>query len=570
MSKRKIQEIEPVNEELVSTPSSKRTRRVLEERDSTITTPTKSTKKPLPQAKSEEKTPRAGRTQDTPKAKRTGTSREYVTPKKFIDPDGRHIHIIQNADRSARRRSARNLIEQTIAGDSSDSEGLGGQLLAREIIQERASEVESEDEEQGKQVETPSRKGRSKPKISTKERSPTPTIDLTAHERYFFDNRSSAAKTSTNTLNSGDLISHSAYHEVVSKEEDSHASNIADLHEHHAVSFPLWAFELSQQFSLYLYGYGSKRTVLKDFAIYLHDRSPEQPPTTIMINGTHPDLTLKSLLTTIATAILPKQYTKLPAQAQHLSTMILSDVASNPPAAPIYLLISALSSKALTTSQALSILSQLSAHESIHLILTADNPNLPILFPTQLRAKFNFLFHDATTFLPYDSGTADSELSLVVDSVLELLGRKTSAAAGREGVRWVLKSLPENARGLYRIFVSEILSAAADGLAPAFDNQPERPLGENIDKGSKPSKNQSKREPASHGLPGIDAKILYQKALEEFLCSSEMMFWSLLKEFIDHRMIIVRKERGITGGGEMLGVEIGQEELEGVLEDLLE
>lgn len=572
MSKRKIQDIEPADEGLLSTPSSKRKRRVLEQCDASITTPTKSTKKTSTQAGSEEKTPKPIRVEGTPKSRRSETGRVYNTPKKFIDPDGRNVHVIQNADRSARRRSARNLIEQTVTGNLSDDEDLGGQSLAQEIIQEDTSEANSEDEEELKvdQVETPSKKGGKKSRMSVQERSPTPPLDLTAHERYFFDNRSSAAKTSMNTLSSGDLITHSAYHEIISTEEASHASNIADLHDHHAASFPLWTFELSQQFSLYLYGYGSKRTILKDFAIYLHDRSPEQPPTTIMINGTHPDLTLKSVLTTIAIAALPNQHTKLPAQAQHLASMIMSYLTTSPPISPIYVLISALNSRTLTSLQSLSILAQLSAHESVHLVLTADNPNFPILFPTQLRTRFNFLFHDATTFLPYDSGTADSELSTVVDTVLELLGRKTSAVSGREGVRWVLKSLPENARGLYRILVSEILIAAAEGLAPAFDNQPERPLGEDIDKTPKSSKNQSRRETASQGLPGIDAKMLYQKAVEGFLCSSEMMFWSLLKEFIDHRIIIVRKDRGITGGGEMLGVEIGKEELEGVLEDLLE
>ena len=63
--------------------------------------------------------------------------------------------------------------------------------------------------------------------------------------------------------------------------------------------------------------------------------------------------------------------------------------------------------------------------------------------------------------------------------------------------------------------------------------------------------------------------MLYQKAVEEFLCSSEMMFWNLLKEFMDHRMVVVRRERG-PGGGEMLGVEMEREELEGVLEDLVD
>ena len=560
----------------ISTPTSKRSRQEVEQN----ITPSKSTSKIKTPSKSTarakgDSTPRAIRGPETPRSERTKLNGAYTTPQKPTGSHGKNVHIVRSIDRSARRRTARNLIDQTLAGESSDQEDLQAQSLAQEIFDEDGIEAESDREEGEQNLEiedpaTPSKKGKIQVK-SRRKRSPTPPTDLAPHERYFYDNRASAAKTSMSTLNSADLISHSAYHEAISNETDSHALNIDDLHEHHASSFPLWAFELSQQFSLCLYGYGSKRRILKSFATYLHQQSSRDPPTTIMINGLHPDVSIKSVLVTIANAILSTRQTKLPTQPQQLVSLILLDLADHPRTAPIYLLISVFHTRALATPQSLSILAQLSTHPSIHLVFTADNPSFPLFFPTKLRATFNFLFHNTTTFLPYDTGTADSELSTVVDSVLELIGRKTSSAGGREGVRWVLKSLPENARGLYRILVSEILSAAAEGSAPAFDIPIEQPLGEDMDIGATPSKSRSKREqPSSHALPGIDAKVLYQKAVEEFLCSSEMMFWSLLKEFVDHRMVIVRKERGLAGGGEMLGVDIGKEELEGVLEDLLE
>ena len=65
---------------------------------------------------------------------------------------------------------------------------------------------------------------------------------------------------------------------------------------------------------------------------------------------------------------------------------------------------------------------------------------------------------------------------------------------------------------------------------------------------------------------GIDYRLLYQKASEEFICSSEMSFRTLLKEFHDHEMIVSRRD---AGGSEVLGVPLGREELEGVLEDLV-
>ena len=572
MPKRKIQDTDPEENITISTPTSKRSRQGVDQNitPSQSTPKTKTPSKSIARSKGNS-TPKAIRAPETPKSQRIKLNGGYATPQKLTSSNGKNVHIVQSADRSARRRTARNLIDQTLAGESSDQEDLQAQSLAQEIFEEGGIEAGSDKEEREQNPETEDPATPSKKPKSRRKRSPTPPADFAPYERYFYDNRASAAKTSTGTLNSADLISHSAYHEIISNKVDSHALNIDDLHEHHASSFPLWAFELSQQFSLCLYGYGSKRRILKSFATYLHKQSEQDPPTTIMINGSHPDVSIKSVLTTIANTILSTQQTKLPAQPQHLLDMILLGLADHLPTTPVYLLISAFHTKGLATPQSLSILAQFSTNPSIHLVFTADNPSFPLLFPIQLRATFNFLFHNTTTFLPYDTGTSDSELGTVVDSVMELIGRKTSSAAGREGVRWVLKSLPENARGLYRILVSEILSAAAEGSAPAFDIPIEQPLGEDMDISTTPSKSRSKREqPSSHALPGIDAKVLYQKAVEEFLCSSEMMFWSLLKEFVDHRMVIVRKEKGVTGGGEMLGVDIGKEELEGVLEDLLE
>lgn len=146
----------------------------------------------------------------------------------------------------------------------------------------------------------------------------------------------------------------------------------------------------------------------------------------------------------------------------------------------------------------------------------------------------------------------------MVDSVNELMGRKGASGKGREGVRWVLKSLPENARGLYRILIAEILASADDG-------------GENEDAANdedEPDEVRNTRGKRGNGeeSSGVDYRVLYQKAVEEFLCSSEMAFRTLLKEFHDHQMVVSRRD-GV--GGEMLGVPLRREEMEGVLEDLL-
>ena len=72
---------------------------------------------------------------------------------------------------------------------------------------------------------------------------------------------------------------------------------------------------------------------------------------------------------------------------------------------------------------------------------------------------------------------------------------------GKEGVIFVLRSLPENARSLFRLLVCEVLVAMEDG-------------------------SENREETA------VEYRMVYQKAVEEFICSSEMAFRTLLKEYV--------------------------------------
>jgi origin recognition complex subunit 2 len=121
----------------------------------------------------------------------------------------------------------------------------------------------------------------------------------------------------------------------------------------------------------------------------------------------------------------------------------------------------------------------------------------------------------------------------------------------------VLKSLPENARNLYRVLLTEILAILADGIDDGKTKQP----GDEDD--GVPTTNRGRE---SDEQIGVDLKLLYQKASEEFICSSEMNFRTLLKEFHDHEMIVSRKD---ASGTEVLAIPLGREDMEGVLEDLV-
>ncbi|KAL8745776.1 MAG: hypothetical protein Q9190_002133, partial [Brigantiaea leucoxantha] len=187
----------------------------------------------------------------------------FSTPiKQEKEKESNHnVSIGRNADRSARRKSARILVQQTIANEGSGDDSVEEDTLAQDIWDADADEdeglsdgVENHSAADNGPPETPSKRGG---KGSRRKRTPTPPQHLPPYERYFFENRGHT-KTSNNTLSSLSLLSHDDYHEQRRAHIDPHASSYNFLHSLHSRSFPQWRFELSQSFNICLYGYGSK------------------------------------------------------------------------------------------------------------------------------------------------------------------------------------------------------------------------------------------------------------------------------------------------------------------------
>ncbi|KAK3986289.1 hypothetical protein QBC44DRAFT_273302 [Cladorrhinum sp. PSN332] len=439
------------------------------------------------------------------------------------------------ADRSARKKSARALVDRLISGAISDDEAEDGDI-AREIYESSEEEEEEEDEgqEETREATTPSKTGRGRPKgtaaksTTRRKRSPTPPRNLPPHEQFFYQNKPGLAKTSNNTLSSLDLLTHDEYFSVLRKLKDPHEADVNFLLSLHAESFPQWAFELSQGFSTCLYGYGSKRKLVHNFAAYLSSSSSQPPDHRIVIiNGYIRTLTAREILSTLSTAILPPSKGSL-TTAPTLPALL--SLLSSSPSVTLTILLNSIDSPSLRKPSSQSLLSTLAAHPQIRLCCTADSPDFPLLWDSALRSSFNFVFHDCTTFAKF----SPSELE-VVDEVHELLNRKTRRVGGKEGVAFVLRSLPENAKNLFRLLVGEVLVALEEQGGG----------GEEV---------------------AVEYRMVYQKAVEEFICSSEMAFRTLLKEFHDHQIITSHKD---SLGTELLSLPFRKDELESILEELM-
>ena len=458
---------------------------------------------------------------------------------------------VRTADRSARRKSAHTLIGRAGAADESDDDADEEDVLARriwaedEVVEEDpAGELYDDTKGTPGAPTTPVKRGRGRPKGSKNKRTPTPPRDMPAQEHYFFQNRPGGAKTSNNTLSSLTLLDHEDYFDLIRNHVDPHMEERHFLLALHSRSFSQWRFEMAEGFNVCVYGWGSKRTLLMEYAKWLCAQADEAAhPTVVVVNGYVSTLTIRDIFNTIASALLGANHThKLGSQPGEMIESLLALLDGRP---PLLLLVHSIDGPPLRRPTTQALLSRLAAHPAVTVLASAEHPSFPLLWDGSAREAFDFCFHDCTTFAPY---TAEVD---VVQAVHDLLGRSTRRVAGRDGVAFVLKSLPEKARSLYRVLVAEQLA----GMDEDSNNGPP----DDDDDDTRPGEGQAL-------ATGVEYRALYQKAAEEFICGNEMAFRTLLKEFYDHQMIVSRRD---ALGTEVLSVPFRREELEAILEDLI-
>ena len=453
----------------------------------------------------------------------------------------------KRADQSAKRKSARQLVE---AQDEDDWDGENA--LAQAILDEEEAEATGMEETvEGEEVmhqNTPKR-GRGRPKGSRNRRSPTPEGDVAPEERYFFQNRTGPPQISDNAFASVKLLTHDEYFEETRKVHDQHKPEKAYLMKLHRRSFPQWKFEMAEGYGICLYGHGSKRDLTRNFAEWLCAKSASTPKI-VIVNGYTPKLNIRSVLSTIGSALASEgEALKLSGPPQEMLDTLLLHLSDRLSSAPLVLVVNSFDSASLRKSAVQGVLARLAAHPLVNLVATTDTPASPLLWNSTLLDQLNFAFHDCTTFAAYSA-----ELS-VVDDVYDLLGRKGRRMGGKEGIKYVLKSLPPNAQNLYRILLGEILSILTEDM----NGYAEEDVG--VEDGLRKRTGHEAAEEV-----GIEYRLLYQKASEEFVASSDMNFRFLLKEFHDHQMITSRRD---ASGIELLCVPLGKEEMLAVLEDLV-
>ncbi|SSD61623.1 uncharacterized protein SCODWIG_03384 [Saccharomycodes ludwigii] len=176
----------------------------------------------------------------------------------------------------------------------------------------------------------------------------------------------------------------------------------------------------------------------------------------------------------------------------------------------------------------------------ISLICTVDHVYSHMLWDHNKTDQLNFVYHDLTTYSPYtvelSFGVKDvfNEIFQSNNDVEDSGGNPTSIT----GIKYVLDSLTLNSKKLFKLLL-------------------ETQLNKMLNSGD------SKR----YRTYRVDFKQFSDMCRSEFIASNEMSLRTMLREYIDHNMIKLTKNK--RNNSEVLEIPFGTAQLQTILNDLL-
>ncbi|KAJ1810271.1 Origin recognition complex subunit 2 [Coemansia sp. RSA 2598] len=347
--------------------------------------------------------------------------------------------------------------------------------------------------------------------------------DGPAYERYFQDlHTTKGSKTSDNTLSKLPPLSQAECRAILSKVSVKHKNELVLLETLHRRQFNQWYFELSCGFNLVFYGYGSKRRLLNALATSLSAKAPA-----VIVNGYFPTLNFKQTLEKIITEVLG--FGDTTGSVADLASLISGYFDSKGRAVDrMYMVVHNIDGPCLRKHQ--TALAVLASCKNIHLMASIDHIEAPLIWDSGTVTRFNWAWHDLTTFEPY-----------TVETSYENYGTEATEI-GPRGVLHVLASLTENAKNIFRILAEhQISESVMDGDA----------AGAHKKTGAK--------------MPEMPYNSYFAACRDQFLVSSEMTFRSQLTEFRDHKVI---QSRHATDGTEFVHIPLDAATLGTILESM--
>lgn len=256
----------------------------------------------------------------------------------------------------------------------------------------------------------------------------------------YFHLKRSSAKTSDHTLAQlgGSRMTMHELRQLMKAQGDPFESELEALHSSILGRKQReWLAQLSQGFNVLCYGFGSKKALLTDFVLQHLNNSPH-----IVVNGYFPSLHVRQLLSCITESLLgyAGAFRSLVDQVAFIREKL--EAHDNSPASHLYVVIHNIDGPMLRGEQGQMALSLLAEVPRVHIVATLDQINAPLMWDHDKLARFNWLWHECTTFRGYDVETS-YEASLM----------EQSGAISVRGAMVVMQSLTRNGRKVFWILL---------------------------------------------------------------------------------------------------------------------
>eukprot|EP01018_Ginkgo_biloba_P037083 Gb_24223 [translate_table: standard] len=345
---------------------------------------------------------------------------------------------------------------------------------------------------------------------------------------YFVAKEASGlGKKSGKKISDIDLVDEQELRAALSALVPNHEKEQSALLDNYRSLYPKWLFQLRCGFGLLMYGFGSKKTLLEDFA-----SSTLTDGGVVVVNGYLPSVNMKHVISTIAEVLwdqmesLKKSCTKSkskglqPFSSQNLEELIafLDGGSGKQDGSVVYVIVHNIDGPGLREGDTQQCLATVAACSQVRFVASIDHVNAPLLWDKQMaRAQFNWWWYHTPTYAPYK----------VEGTFLPLILASTGAVQSARTAAIVLQSLTPNAQSVFRILADYQLAHSEE-----------------------------------QGLP---VHRLYTLCRERFLVSSQVTLNSHLTEFKDHEL--VRTRRG-ADGQDCLYIPFPSEALTKLLQDI--
>lgn len=333
-----------------------------------------------------------------------------------------------------------------------------------------------------------------------------------------------SAKKSGRKITDIDIVDEQELRAAVASIEAKHEKEIDELIKSYESQYQEWVIELRCGFGLLMYGFGSKRSLLEDFASTSLSEYP-----VLVINGYLQSINLKQVVITLAELLWDqlKMHQKSTSGTSHKSQQPFSgrsmdDLLSflDGPHNEIFVcvIVHNIDGPGLRDAETQQHLARIAACSHVRIVASTDHVNTLLLWDKKMvHTQFNWYWHHVPTFAPYK----------VEGMFLPLILAQGGSSQSVKTASIVLQSLTPNARSVFRVLAEHQLA-----------------------------------NPDEEGMP---INNLYTTCRSRFLVSSQVTLNSHLTEFKDHELVKTRRD---ADGQDCLYIPISNEALQKVLQDI--